>query len=68
MTDFEKRKEAVHAALVNLDDVQKSILIANCTLQGVEVEAVENTIASILSKIDCASNGLLLKNSKFLSK
>lgn len=67
MNDFEKNKASVHESLVNLDEYEKARLVASCTLQGIEVEKLENTMAALITGIQKSFGGLLEKNSSYLA-
>lgn len=66
--NFEKNKASVHKALVNLEPTQKGALIASCTVKGIKVEDVEDTMAILLGGVEELFYGLLKENSNFLSK
>ena len=68
MNDFEKNKVAVHKSLVNLNTQDKAMLIASCTLKGIEIEKLEDTITTIMTGLQRSMKGLLEKNTRYLSK
>lgn len=68
MTEFEKIKASVHESIVNLDDGNKAMLVASCSLYDVEVEKLEDTIATVILGVKVSMKGLLEKNTKYLSK
>lgn len=67
MSSFEENKANIHDTLVNLNEYEKANLIASCTLQGIEVEKLEDTMATLLTGIQKSFSGLLEKNSSYLA-
>ena len=67
MSSFEENKANIHDTLINLDEHEKAKLIASCSLQGIEVEKLEDTMATLVTGIQKSLGGLLEKNSNYLA-